>query len=239
VLVISFRQFHHRQERNMTKIKICGVNNLDDALAAARAGADMLGINCYSRSARYIAPDEASRLCTDLRAQLGDSCPALVGVFVNASADHITATMKAIGLDFAQLSGNEDPSILATLQGIAFKALHPDNSEQACAQMRDFARYSPTDERIPSVLVDAYHPQLYGGTGESASVEVAVAVRDRTPRMMLAGGLNPQNVQERVAAIRPWGVDVASGVEVEGKPGKKDHARIRAFIDAVNNGDGA
>ena len=222
----------------MIKIKICGVKTLDDALVSARAGADMLGINCYPRSSRYISPEEAAQLCADLRAQLGDSCPVLVGVFVNEHADHITTTMKSIGLGFAQLSGNEDPSLLAALQGVAFKALHPEATDQACEQMCAFARYSPTDERVPSVLVDAYHPRLYGGTGEAASIEVAGAIRDRTPRMMLAGGLNPQNVQERVASIRPWGVDVASGVEVPGKPGPKDHDRIRAFIEAARKGAG-
>jgi phosphoribosylanthranilate isomerase len=199
----------------------------------------MLGINCYPRSARYVTPDAAARLCSDLRRQLGDSCPVLVGVFVNESADHITSTMKAIGLDFAQLSGDEDPSLLSAIQGSAFKVLHPDGTEQACEQMRAFARYSPTDERVPSILVDAYHPRLYGGTGEAASVEVAVAIRDRTPRMMLAGGLDTLNVQERVREIRPWGVDVASGVEVPGKPGTKDHAKIKAFVEAVRKGGGA
>lgn len=221
----------------MIKVKICGVKTLDDALVSARAGADLLGINCYPRSARYIAPDDATRLCTDLRVQLGDACPVLVGVFVNETASEIQTTMQTVGLDYAQLSGDEDPSVLADLKDKAFKTLHPSGAEQACAQMRAIARYAPTEERVPSVLVDAYHPQLYGGTGESASIEVALAVRDRTPRMMLAGGLNPQNVQERVTSIRPWGVDVASGVEMEGRPGEKDPIRIKAFIKAARTID--
>jgi phosphoribosylanthranilate isomerase len=87
---------------------------------------------------------------------------------------------------------------------------------------------------MPSLILDAYHPSLYGGTGEQASTDVALAVRDCVPRLMLAGGLTPENIAERVAAIRPWGVDVASGVE-NGTPGRKDHGKMRAFIDAIRS----
>ncbi|MDQ7035722.1 MAG: hypothetical protein Q9P01_13070 [Anaerolineae bacterium] len=94
-----------------------------------------------------------------------------------------------------------------------------------------FRQHFPTDERVPSILLDAYHPKLYGGTGEEASTEVALAVKELVPRLMLAGGLNPKNVADRVAAIEPWGVDVASGVESEA--GIKDIAKVKAFIKAA------
>jgi phosphoribosylanthranilate isomerase len=94
-----------------------------------------------------------------------------------------------------------------------------------------FSKHFPTDEHVPSILLDAYHPKLYGGTGEQASTEVAFAVKELVPRLMLAGGLTPDNVADRVAAIEPWGVDVASGVEAEA--GVKDIGKVKAFIQAA------
>ena len=96
----------------------------------------------------------------------------------------------------------------------------------------EYVPFAPDDERAPSILLDAYHPDLYGGTGLQASTDVALTVKDRVPRLMVAGGLTPENVTERIAAIQPWGVDVASGVE-DGKPGRKSASKMRAFIDAV------
>jgi phosphoribosylanthranilate isomerase len=92
-----------------------------------------------------------------------------------------------------------------------------------------FLRYAPSDARLPSLLVDAYHKQLYGGTGEQASIEVALAVKEIAPRLMLAGGLTPENIADRARAILPWGVDVASGVE--SAPGIKDRGQVYAFIE--------
>jgi phosphoribosylanthranilate isomerase len=103
------------------------------------------------------------------------------------------------------------------------------------AQIEVFLKYAPEDARLPSLLVDAYHKKLYGGTGEQTSIEIARAVQEAVPRLMLAGGLSPENVTERVRAIRPWGVDVASGVE-NGQPGIKDHERICAFVLATRAG---
>lgn len=222
----------------MTQVKICGITTLEDALFCAEAGADMLGLNFYPPSPRSITPNAARQIADGLRAQLGERCPLLVGVFVNASAEEIVRTLEAAGLDAAQLSGDESGDVLAGLNGRGLKAIRPRSRAEAVEQAAAFLAHAPQDDHLPALLVDAYHKALYGGTGEQASVEVARAVRERVPRLMLAGGLNPENVAERVRAIRPWGVDVASGVE-NGTPGVKDRARVRAFVQAVRAADGA
>lgn len=217
----------------MTKVKICGITSLEDALAAASAGADMLGFNFYKRSPRYIEPEAATTLCDALRKELGANCPVLIGLFVNEVVGRISITMGKVGLKFVQLSGDESGEMVRELRGMGFKAIRPRNKAEALDDAAYFLQYAPTSEAIPSLLLDAYHPDLYGGTGEQASIEVAQAVKEVVPRLMLAGGLKPENVGEIVRQVQPWGVDVASGVEVEGQPGKKDAAKMRDFVQAV------
>jgi phosphoribosylanthranilate isomerase len=219
----------------MTRVKICGVTTLNDALRCAEAGADLLGLNFYPPSPRYLPPERARQIVAGLRALLGSACPLLVGVFVNESAAAIARILDEVGLDTAQLSGDESPDTLLALDGRAYKALRPRDSAEAVDNARTFVACAPRDERLPALLVDAYHPQLYGGTGEQAGEDVARAVIVVAPRVMLAGGLTPENVAARVRAIRPWGVDVASGVERT--PGVKDAARVRAFIAAVKSAE--
>jgi phosphoribosylanthranilate isomerase len=214
------------------KVKICGITTLNDALAAAEAGADMLGFNFVKTSPRYITPDAAEPICAALRAQLGANCPTLVGVFVNATDYDISIITNKVGLRFAQLSGDESADAVKELHGMGYKAIQPLNVAMALDDVKYFAPRFPTDERAPSILLDAYHPSLRGGTGEQVSVELALAVKAQVPRLMLAGGLTPDNVAGRVAAIAPWGVDVASGVE-SGTPGVKDTSKMVAFINAA------
>ena len=216
----------------MTKVKICGIRSFDNALMAAQAGADMLGLNFYMKTPRYIDPKAAREIVYRLRQTLAGQCPLLVGVFVNASAGQVRKITADAGLDFAQLNGDESCQTVSALQGLAFKAIRPINKADALAQLKTFESVFPENEQAPSLLVDAFNPRLYGGTGEPASLSAAWAVNQSVPRMMLAGGLNPENVAERVGAIRPWGVDVASGVE-KGTPGFKDAGKVRAFIQAV------
>jgi phosphoribosylanthranilate isomerase len=217
----------------MTRVKICGLTTFDDALGAAQAGADLLGFNFYKKSPRYIKPEDAQPICDNLRADLGASCPLLVGVFANEVVGLISAITRKVGLNAAQLSGDESDDMLRELRGIGFKGIRPMNLAAAQDDVNYFRTQFPTNERLPSLLLDAYHPQLYGGTGEQASVEVALAVKAEVARLMLAGGLTPDNVAERVNAIRPWGVDVASGVEVDDQPGQKDLSKVTAFIQAA------
>ena len=216
----------------MTKVKICGIRSAENALMAARAGADLIGLNFYPKTPRCVDVAQAADIVAVLRASLGDKCPAIVGVFVNAPVAEIRQTARAADLDFVQLSGDESADTLSALHGIAFKAIRPATSQEALKSAEAFASSFPSALAAPSLLLDAYHPRLYGGTGETASIEVALAVKDRAPRLMLAGGLNPGNVAERVRSIKPWAVDVASGVEA-GSPGHKDETKTRAFIAAV------
>lgn len=218
----------------MTKIKICGVRSLENALMTAEAGADLIGLNFYPPSPRSLELEAAREIVQGLRLALGADCPTLVGVFVNESAAEMRGIMAAAGLDFAQLSGDEPPAAVAGMSGRAFKAIRPRALDAAAQALAEYAASFPTDERAPGILVDAYHPKLYGGSGETASLAVAAKIRQETPRLMLAGGLTPENVAERVRAIRPWGVDVASGVE-SGSPGIKDRRKLRAFIQAVRS----
>ena len=216
----------------MTKVKICGIRTPENALMVANAGADLIGLNFYPKTARCIEMDAARDLARHLKSRLGENCPVLIGVFVNAAPDEIRAIVADVGLDYAQLSGDESVRTVADLAGIAFRAIRPQDAATAVMEAKGFVKVAPTSEDAPSLLVDAFNRKLYGGTGETASVEVALAVKREVPRLMLAGGLNPLNVSERVRAIRPWAVDVASGVE-DGTPGIKNERKVREFIAAV------
>jgi phosphoribosylanthranilate isomerase len=215
----------------MTVVKICGIVTLEDGLAAADAGADLLGLNFYRKSPRFVEVDVAAVITAAMREKLGAACPLFVGLFVNEAVGTISRTMETVGFRWVQLSGDESPDMLRELRGTAYKGIRPRKPAEAAEDAALFAAFGPQDVRVPSLLVDAYHPALYGGTGESASAEVISAAA--APRVMLAGGLTPANVAERVAALKPWGVDVASGVEVQGQPGRKDAAKMRAFVRAA------
>lgn len=221
----------------MTQIKICGVTDIDNALACAELGADLIGLNFYRPSPRSVTPERGQAIATALREAFGVRCPVLVGVFVNEDAASIRRVAEQVGLDAAQLSGDEVGDTLAALGGLGIKAIRPRSGDEAVVQVEHFAPYAPRDERLPSLVVDAYHKALYGGTGEQASIEVARSVKARTPRLMLAGGLGPDNIAARVKAVGPWGVDVASGVE-GGQPGIKDLAKVHALVTAVRSVDG-
>ncbi len=166
------------------------------------------------------------------------SAVTLVGVFVDESSAAVAQILDFCGLDLAQLHGEEPPEMVTSdMHGRSYKALRPRSLDEAL----DLAsRYAPAPSSAPSLggkgggcpalLVDAYHPHLHGGTGETADWSLAAALAGRYP-LLLAGGLDPTNVAEAVHAVRPWGVDVSSGVE--SAPGQKDHTAIRAFVAAA------
>jgi phosphoribosylanthranilate isomerase len=206
------------------KIKICGIKTLDEALAAVEAGADYLGFNFYPPSPRYITPRDCARLQAGL-VERGLQALA-VGVFVNAPVESIARILDDCGLDLAQLSGAEPAGDLEALVGRAFKGIRP--ADQAAAQA-EAGRYARR-ELSPALLVDAYHPGLYGGAGQAGDWALARFLADRYP-ILLAGGLNPENVALALDRVQPWGVDVASGVE--SAPGRKDPHKIAAFTRAV------
>ena len=203
-------------------IKICGLTNLEDALAAVEAGADHLGFNFYPHTPRCITPAVCARIVAFIRRHSAST--KCVGVFVNESSASVAAILDLCGLHLAQLHGDESPEQVVLLRGRAFKALRGITSD---AHLAAFARASCG---APALLFDAHHAALYGGTGQTADWSAARAVAAQFP-MLLAGGLTPQNVAEAVAQVRPWGVDVASGVE--SAPGRKDHGKIRALVEAA------
>jgi phosphoribosylanthranilate isomerase len=207
----------HDMECAMTKIKICGIKNVTDALAAMDAGADLIGFNFYSKSPRYIDVGKCRDIMSVMR-KYGHI--TYIGVFVNASVEEIHATMETCGLSLAQLHGDETPEMLNALDGKAFKAFRG-----VPVDVREFARSEP-----PAFLVDASVKGVYGGSGVIADWSAAMELAKRYP-LLLAGGLTPENVVDAVRQVRPWGVDVASGVE--SAPGEKDASKMKAFVRAI------
>jgi phosphoribosylanthranilate isomerase len=207
----------------MVRVKICGITNAADALAAVEAGANLLGFNFYEKSARYLTESAAAKI----RAQLPENVES-VGIFVNASAADIAALCNSLKLRAAQLHGDEPPEAVAELARSvpvikAFR-VEPEFSLKTLDEYGDAFAF----------LFDAAITGQYGGTGRTTEWDVARrAAKDH--RIILAGGLKAENVAAAVRIVRPYGIDVASGVE--SKPGKKDHGRVREFIQEVRRGE--
>lgn len=196
-------------------------------MAAVAAGADMLGFILFPKSPRYVTPAQVAAIVAALR-RSGQTLP-LVGVFVNAAPAAVRAILDETGLDLAQLHGDEDVAAFTALAGRIYKALRPQGVEDALAAA---AAWTPlAGGQGPQLLVDAYDPRAYGGTGQKADWGVAAEIARRYPRMLLAGGLAPANVAAAVRSVQPWGVDVASGVERT--PGSKEPEKVRAFVAAA------
>jgi phosphoribosylanthranilate isomerase len=203
----------------VTKIKICGIKTMTDALAAMEVGADLIGFNFYPKSPRYISVGRCRDIMSVMR-RYGHI--TYVGVFVNAPAVTIRATMETCGLSLAQLHGDETSEWLSALDGKAFKAFRgvPD-----AGLLDGFAR-----QDAPALLADASVKGSYGGTGVTADWNGVAELAKQYP-LLLAGGLTPENVAEAVRQVKPWGVDVASGVE--SGVGSKDASKMKAFVQAV------
>lgn len=198
-----------------TFVKICGVTTLDDALACVDAGADAIGFNFWPRSRRHVAVAAAAAIAKRLPPTV-----RTVGVFVDPTADEVDRAFASGAIDLAQLHGDEPPAFCARFAGRYIKAV----------RLRDEASLLRLGEYdCDLLLVDADTPG-YGGSGQRANVGLAhqaAAAR----RVLLAGGLTPDNVAAAVAAVRPYGVDVAGGVERE--PGVKDWIKVAAFVAAA------
>lgn len=201
----------------MTKIKICGIKTVTDALAAMETGADLIGFNFYPNSPRYVDVGQCRDIMSVMR-RYGHI--TYVGVFVNASVEEILTTLETCGLSLAQLHGDETLETMNALDGKAFKAFRG-----IPPSLDGFAR-----EVAPAFLVDASVKGLYGGSGVTADWNNAAKLAEKFP-LLLAGGLTLENVAEAVQQVQPWGVDVASGVEYA--PGEKDPGKMKAFVKAV------
>lgn len=218
----------------MIGVKICGFTSVADAVAAVEAGADALGLNFFAVSKRRIdlATAQAIAVAVAGRARL-------VGVFVNHSAAEILAIAAAVPLDVVQLHGDERPLIGAKLRAgvtavwraVRCRGLVDVDSVVAWVTAYEMAAGRPLD----ALLVDAYDPGEYGGTGKRADLTVFATLCEQLPRLpiWLAGGLTPENVAAAVASAHPAGVDTASGVEIA--PGVKDADRMRRFVAAARS----
>jgi phosphoribosylanthranilate isomerase len=213
----------------MIWIKICGTTSLEDALASVEAGADALGF-IFAPSPRRISPRDAARIIRELPAKIEK-----IGVFVNQKPEIIRQTVKQAGLTGVQLHGDENGEFIAKLQAAndlrVLKAINMRNGFET--ELADFTSNAPD-----VFLLDSGSIAGSGGTGRRFDWEeykAVIRLAARRYRLAIAGGLTPGNVAEAVAQFRPFGVDVVSGVERE--PGKKDHAKMREFVEAARKAD--
>jgi phosphoribosylanthranilate isomerase len=204
----------------MVKIKICGITNLEDAKVAVAAGADALGFVMYQKSPRFVEAAVVKCIVAGLPPFV-----LPVGVFVNEEPNRVRALMDECGLALAQLHGDETALFCQELGRPVLKAfrLKDRGTFLALAEFQGRAN-------VRGFLLDAFSKQAYGGTGQTVDWTLAQEVAQSTP-IVLAGGLTPANVAEAINHVRPYGVDVSSGVELS--PGKKDHEKVKAFIAAA------
>ena len=206
----------------VTKVKICGITRVPDALAAADAGADALGFMFYPASPRHIAPVAAAAIVRELPPFL-----ARVGVFVNPTADEVRQAIGQSGIDTLQFHGEESAEFCGQFGLRVIKAF----------RVQDARSLTPLGHH-PGVtcLLDSFVPGQHGGTGARFNWDLATDVVKSGRRVLLAGGLTPGNAAEAVRQVRPYGLDVSSGVEVS--PGVKNPGKIRAFIAAAKGAAG-
>ena len=205
----------------MTRIKICGITNIDDALMTIDAGADALGFNFVPDTPRYLKDTKAA-------AKIIEQLPPFittVGLFVNAAPEVIQAIADECHLDMLQLHGDESPQFCRGLNRRVIKAVRV-KDESSCSHLSDY--------RVSGYLLDTYVKGAMGGTGVVFDWRLAVKAK-QYGQVILAGGLNPDNVGASVQQVRPYGVDVSSGVEVS--PGRKDPVKVQTFIRNVKKVD--
>jgi phosphoribosylanthranilate isomerase len=202
------------------KIKVCGITNAEDAAMAIAAGADALGFIFYRNSPRYIEPTAAAHI-------IGTLPPLVtpVGVFVNEELKVVRDLMDSCGLALAQLHGDETASYCMELARPVLKAIRVKDRASFLALAEYKGRAG-----VRGFIVDTYAKEAYGGTGQVMDWSLA-AEAAKTTTLILAGGLTPDNVSQAIRTVRPYGVDVSSGVE--SAPGKKDPDKVRAFVEAV------
>jgi phosphoribosylanthranilate isomerase len=198
----------------MVKVKICGITRLEDALTAITAGADALGFVFYPASPRHVLPEQAADIIRNLPPFV-----QTVGLFVNEDVTTVTATADQCGLDVVQLHGEETPEYCSAIRRRIIKAF----------RVKDITTLDVLERyQVSGCLLDAWSPAAPGGTGQTFNWEIAAEAVKRGHRIILAGGLTPENIAEGIHQVHPYGVDVSSGVEYA--PGCKDTVKIRDFV---------
>jgi len=202
----------------MVKVKICGITNVDDALAASDLGVDALGFVFYRESPRHVSPDQAREIIRRL-----PSFITTVGVFVDMPQGEMEAIMRHASLDVAQLHGHELPEACELARRV-IKAI----------RVKELSDLEPLKHyRVSAFLLDTYTQEFFGGTGQIFNWDIALDAK-QYGKIIVAGGLNPDNVAKAVQWVRPYGVDVSSGVEE--RKGKKDHRKMGLFIERAKSG---
>ncbi len=201
------------------RVKVCGITNPADALAAVSMGADALGFVFFPKSPRYVSPECARAIIQQLPPFV-----ARVGVFVNASIEAVEKTVWDVGLSAVQLSGDEPVDFLRNAPFSVIRAVRVRDRES----LEAMRAYPPGT----AIVLDSFHRDFFGGTGTTFDWSLG-HVDSEIYRVIIAGGLTPQNVKSAVDRFRPFGVDVASGVEE--RPGIKDYDKMRRFIEIVRN----
>jgi phosphoribosylanthranilate isomerase len=199
----------------MVKVKICGITSLKDALAAIEAGADALGFVFSPLSPRHILPEQAADIIRRLPPFV-----QTVGLFVNEELSIVNTTADHCGIDVIQLHGEETPGFCESVRRRVIKAFRVKD----VTALDSLARYP-----VSGYLLDAWSPAVHGGSGQTFNWEIATEAVARGQRIILAGGLTPDNVAEAIRQVRPYGVDVSSGVE--SAPGLKDPSKISRFLE--------
>lgn len=209
------------------KVKICGIRALEDALAAAEAGADFIGMVFVPERHRRITADAAKAIVDGVRTSRGPA-PRIVGLFADQPLNEVNSMVEYAGLDLVQLCGKETVEYAGQISCGVIKVVHVAESATAAddagtgARVRDFSGVGHL------VTLDRYVEGVQGGTGKGFDWGVAASLSQAGLPFLLAGGLTPGNVSKAIAAVRPWGVDVSSGVETDGN---KDHQKIRDFME--------
>jgi phosphoribosylanthranilate isomerase len=222
----------------VTWIKICGITNIEDALAAVETGADALGFVFHQNSPRRVDPEQARRIVAQLPPNL-----ELVGVFVDHSVQQINEIAQAVGLSAVQLHGYEFPveklkNLWNSHNRKLFVALSAPHLFQSAYGLGGLDLRPESRNKISAIFLDSGSLDQPGGTGRAfdwnRATSMATLIR-KDFNLVIAGGLNPENVAEAIHILKPWGIDVSSGVE--SKPGKKDGAQVRAFIQRARQAD--
>ena len=209
----------------MTRVKICGITDVSYARAAIEAGVDLIGV-VFAPSPRQVTYEKAREIVAAVKKH---GLP-VVGVFVNMPAATVNTVASSCGLDWVQLSGDEDWEYCQEIEKPLIKAIHISpqwDEEELLVHLEDGQRL----DRPPVYLLDTLIENKYGGTGQAFAWEIARGAAAKYP-VLIAGGLNPTNVRQVVSSLKPWGVDVSSGVESEGV---KDVDKIKAFVQAVRS----
>ncbi len=207
----------------MTKVKICGITNLEDALLSVKFGADALGFNFYTKSPRYILPEKAREIIDQIPYKV-----LKVGVFVNETTENVAEIAKTAKLNAIQLHGEESPEFCREIKlKTKLKII------KAFRVSPEFVPEDVLKYEVDAILLDAFNPKEHGGTGETFDWEIAKKVQKIFPKMYLAGGLNEKNVTNALNFVKPNAIDVCSGIEAT--KGKKDEAKLVNFIRKIQN----